>query len=231
MNNIVLVHGAWVDGGHWETVYRILKRTGHNISVVQMSTISLEDDATVTRRVLATQKGPVILVGHSYGGAVITEAGDDPKVTALVYIAAFALDRGESIATLTPPDASESLMLPPQDGFLLLDKAGFAAGYAADVDPDQAAFWADSQRPWGVACFNGAIREPAWRSKPSWYLVATEDKRIPPDAQRAMAKRAGSTVLEARGSHAIYFSQPDAVAALIEQAVRKDNESSVAFRD
>ena len=234
MNNIVLVHGAFVDGGHWESVYKILKRDGHSISVVQNPTITLEDDVTVTRRVLATQKGPAILVGHSYGGAVITEAGNDPKVTALVYIAAFAPDRGESVATLTkdsPPGAPESPMLPPQDGFLFLDKAKFAASYAADVDPDKAAFWADSQLPWGVECLNGAISEPAWRSKPSWYLVATEDRRIPPDAQRAMAKRAGSTVVEAKGSHAIYFSQPNAVAALIEQAVSKDNGSSVASRE
>jgi pimeloyl-ACP methyl ester carboxylesterase len=234
MNNIVLVHGAFVDGGHWEWVYKILKRDGHSISVVQNPTISLEDDVTVTRRVLATQKGPAILVGHSYGGAVITEAGNDQKVTALVYIAAFAPDRGESVATLTkdpPPGAPESPMLPPQDGFLFLDKARFAGSYAADVDPDKTAFWADSQLPWGVGCLNGAISEPAWRSKPSWYLVATEDKRIPPDAQRAMAKRAGSTVVEAKGSHAIYFSQPNAVAGLIEQAVSKDNGSSVASRE
>ena len=229
MNNIVLVHGAFVDGGHWEAVYKILRRAGHSISVVQNPTISLEDDVTVTSRVLATQNGPVILVGHSYGGAVITEAGNDPKVTALVYIAAFAPDRGESVATFMkdpPPDAPKSPLLPPQDGFLFLDKAKFAAAYAADVDPDKVAFWADSQLPWGVGCLNGAIGEPSWRAKPSWYLVATEDKRIPPDAQRAMAKRAGSTVVEAKGSHAIYFSQPTAVAALIEQAVSavsKDN--------
>jgi len=231
MNNIVLVHGAFVDGAHWERVYRILKRDGYSVSVVQNPTISLEDDVVVTRRVLATQKGPAILVGHSYGGAVITEAGNDRKVTALVYIAAFAPDRGESVATLTKdpsPDAPGSPMLPPQDGFLFLDKAKFAASYAADVDAEKAAFWADSQVPWGVACLRGAISEPAWRTKPSWYLVATEDKRIPPAAQRAMAKRAGSTVVEAKGSHAIYFSKPDAVAALIEEAASKDKGTAVA---
>jgi pimeloyl-ACP methyl ester carboxylesterase len=231
MNNIVLVHGAFVDGGHWEEVYKILRRDGYSVSVVQNPTISLEGDVAVTRRVLATQNGPAILVGHSYGGAVITEAGNDPKVTALVYIAAFAPDRGESVATLVkdpPPDAPASPMLPPQDGFLFLDKAKFAASYAADVDPEKAAFWADSQVPWGVACLSGAISEPAWRTKPSWYLVATEDKRIPPDAQRAMAKRASSTVVEAKGSHAIYLSQPKAVAALIEQAASKDKETAVA---
>jgi pimeloyl-ACP methyl ester carboxylesterase len=228
MNNIVLVHGAWVDGGHWEAVYKILKRDGYSVSVVQNPTKSLEDDVAVTRRVLATQKGPVILVGHSYGGAVITEAGNDPKVTALVYIAAFAPDSGESVATLIRPDASASPMLPSQEGFLFLDKATFADAYAADVDPEKAAFWADAQVPWGEACLKGLITEPAWRTRPSWYLVATDDKRISPDAQRAMAKRAGSTVVEARGSHAIYFSQPHAVAALIEQAAGKDKGTAVA---
>jgi pimeloyl-ACP methyl ester carboxylesterase len=231
MNSIVLVHGAFVDGGHWEEVYKILRRGGYSISVVQNPTISLEDDVAVTRRVLATQNDPAILVGHSYGGAVITEAGNDPKVAALVYIAAFAPDRGESVATLIKgpaPDEPVSPMLPPRDGFLYLDKAMFAASYAADVDQEKAAFWADSQVPWGIGCFSGAIREPAWRTKPSWYLVATEDKRIPPDAQRAMAKRAGSMVVEAQGSHAIYFSQPKAVAALIEQAASKDKGAAGA---
>ena len=231
MNNIVLVHGAFVDGGHWEEVYKILRRDGYCVSVVQNPTISLEDDVAVTRRVLARQKGPAILVGHSYGGAVITEAGNHPNVAALVYIAAFAPDTGESVATIIkgpPPDAPLSPMLPPEDGFLFLDKATFGASYAADVDQEKAAFWADSQVPWGIACFSGAIREPAWRTKPSWYLVATEDKRIPPDLQRAMAKRACSMVVEAKGSHAIYFSQPKTVAALIEQAAIKDNGAAVA---
>jgi len=224
MNNIVLVHGAFVDGAHWEPVYKMLKRDGYSVSVVQNPTISLEDDIAVTRRVLAKQTGPTILVGHSYGGAVITEAGNDPTVAALVYIAAFAPDRGESVATIikAPPlDTPVSPMLAPQDNFLFLDKAKFADAYAADVDPEKAAFWADSQVPWGVACFSTAISEPAWRTKPSWYLVATDDKRIPPEAQRAMAKRAGSAVVEVKGSHAIYFSQPKAVATLIEQAAKR----------
>jgi pimeloyl-ACP methyl ester carboxylesterase len=231
MNNIVLVHGAFVDGGHWEEVYKILRRDGYSVSVVQNPTISLENDVAVTRRVLARQNGPSILVGHSYGGAVITEAGNDPKVAALVYIAAFAPDRGESVATLIkgpPPDAPVSPMLTSQEGFLFLDKATFADAYAADVNPEKAAFWADAQVPWGEACLKGLITEPAWRTKPSWYLVATDDKRISPDAQRAMAKRAGSTVVESRGSHALYFSQPNAVAALIEQAAGKDKGTAVA---
>jgi pimeloyl-ACP methyl ester carboxylesterase len=224
MSNIVLVHGGFVDGAGWEGVYTILKRNGHNVSIVQNPTISLEDDVAVTKRVLAAQDGPAILVGHSYGGAVITEAGTHPKVAGLVYITAFAPDRGESVSTLIqnpPPGAPVPPILPPQDGFLFLDKAKFAAAFAADVHPEKAAFMADSQVPWGVAALSGKISEPAWRVKPSWYLIATDDKMIPPDAQRAMSKRAGSTVIEVKGSHAIYVSQPAAVAGFIEQAARK----------
>jgi pimeloyl-ACP methyl ester carboxylesterase len=224
MNNIVLVHGGFVDGAGWEGVYKILKRDGYSVSVVQNPTITLEDDVAVTKRILAAQDAPAILVGHSYGGAVITEAGNDPKVAGLVYITAFALDAGESVATLIkdpPPGAPIPPILPPQDGYLFLDKAKFPASFAADVDPEKAAFMADSQVPWGVAALSGKISEPAWRAKPSWYLIATEDKMIPPDAQRAMSKRAGSTVVEVKGSHAIYVSQPSAVAALIEQAAKK----------
>jgi pimeloyl-ACP methyl ester carboxylesterase len=221
MNNIVLVHGAFVDGSGWEGVYKILRRDGYSVSIVQNPTISLEDDVAVTKRTLAAQDGPTILVGHSYGGAVITEAGNHPKVAGLAYIAAFAPDKGESVATLNKhaaPGAAVSPILPPQDGFLFQDKAKFPASFAADVDAEKAAFWADSQVPWGVAASSGTISEPAWRTKPSWYLVTTEDKMIPPDAQRAMSKRAGATVVEVKGSHAIYVSQPRAVAALIEQA-------------
>jgi pimeloyl-ACP methyl ester carboxylesterase len=220
MNNIVLVHGGFVDGSGWGAVYKILTRKGYRVTVVQNPTISLDDDVAYTKRALAAQDGPAILVGHSYGGAVITEAGNDPKVAGLVYITAFAPDKGESVATLIdpPPGAPEPPILPPQDGFLFLDKAKFHASFAADVDPEKAAFMADSQVPWGVAALSGKISEPAWRAKPSWYLIATEDKAIPPDAQRAMSKRAGSTVVEVKGSHAVYVSQPDAVAALIQEA-------------
>ncbi|MGA2902192.1 MAG: alpha/beta hydrolase [Candidatus Korobacteraceae bacterium] len=229
MNNIVLVHGGFVDGAGWEGVYKILKRDGYSVSIVQNPTISLEDDVAVTKRILATHDGPTILVGHSYGGAVITEAGNHPKVSALVYIAAFAPDKGESVGSLIkdpPPGAPVPPILPPQDGFLFLDRAKFPASFAADVDPEKAAFMADSQVPWGVGAISGAISEPAWRTKPSWYLLTTEDRMIPPDAQRAMSKRAGATVVEVKGSHAIYVSQPEAVAALIEQAAKSVKTST-----
>jgi len=221
VKNIVLVHGGFVDGAGWEGVYKILKRDGYNVSIVQNPTISLEDDVAATKRILARQDGPAILVGHSYGGAVITEAGNHPIVAGLVYITAFAPDKGESVATLIkdpPPGAPVPPIQPGQDGFLFLDKAKFRDSFAADVDADKAAFMADSQVPWGVAALSGTISEPAWKTKPSRYLVVTEDKMIPPVAQRAMSKRAGSTVVEVNGSHAIYVSQPGAVAALIEQA-------------
>ena len=221
VRNVVLVHGGFVDGSGWEGVYRVLKRDGYTVTIVQNPTISLAGDVAVTKRALAAQNGPAVLVGHSYGGAVITEAGTAPNVAGLVYVAAFAPDKGESVASLIkdpPPGAPVPPILPPQDGFLYLDKAKFPASFAADVNAEVAAFMADSQVPWGVEALSGAISEPAWRAKRSWYLVATEDQMIPPDAQRAMSKRAGSTVVEVKGSHAVYVSQPQAVASLIEQA-------------
>ena len=221
MKNIVLVHGGFVDGSGWQGVYKILKKNGYNVSIVQNPTISLEGDVAVTKRTLEAQDGSAILVGHSYGGAVITEAGTHPKVAGLVYITAFAPDKGESVASLIkdpPPGAPVPPILPPQEGYLFLDKAKFPASFAADVDPEEAAFMADSQVPWGLDALSGAITEPAWKTKPSWYLMVTEDKMIPPVAQRAMAKRAGAAVVEVKGSHAIYVSQPAAVADLIEQA-------------
>ena len=222
--NVVLVHGGFVDGSGWEGVYKILTKDGYTVSVVQNPTISLADDVAATKRVVAVQTGPVILVGHSYGGVVITEAGNDPKVAGLVYITAFAPERGESVSTLIkdpPPGAPVPPILPPQDGYLLLDKAKFPSSFAAAVDAEKASFMADSQVPWGVDALSGTISEPAWKTKPSWYLVATDDKMIPPAAQRFMSKRAGSTVVEVAGSHAIYVSQPNAVAALIEKAARE----------
>ena len=229
VKEIVLVHGGFVDGSGWEEVYKILKKDGYHVSIVQNPTISLPDDVAVTKRVLETQSGPVILVGHSYGGAVISEAGNDPKVAGLVYIAAFALDNGESVSALIkdpPPGAPVPPILPPQDGYLFLDKAKFASSFAADVDAEKAAFMADSQVPWGLEALNGAVSEAAWRTKPSWYLVVTDDKMIPPAAQRFMSKRAGSTVVEVAGSHAIYVSQPNAVATLIKSAVEGVNKKA-----
>ena len=223
VKNIVLVHGGFVDGSGWQGVYNALKKNGYVVTIVQNPTLSLADDVAVTKRALATQNGPVILVGHSYGGVVITEAGNDPKVARLVYIAAFAPDQGESVATLIknpPPGAPVPPILPPQDGYLFLDKTKFAASFAADVTPDVADFMADSQVPWGIEALSGAISQPAWKTKPSWYLVSTEDRMIPPDAQRAMSKRANSTVVEVKGSHAVYVSQPQAVVSLIEQAAQ-----------
>jgi len=219
--SVVLVHGGFVDGSGWEGVYKILKKDGYQVSIVQNPTTSLADDVAATKRAIAEANGKVILVGHSYGGVVISEAGNDPKVEKLVYITAFAPDKGESVSSLIAnpaPGAAVPPILPPQDGFLQLDKSKFAASFAADVKPELASFMAASQVPWGVAALNGAVTEPAWKSKPSWYLVATADKMIPPDAQRAMAKRAGASVVEQSGSHAIYVSKPKAVADLIEKA-------------
>jgi len=223
VKNVVLVHGGFVDGSGWEGVYKALKKEGYTVAIVQNPTTSLADDVAVTKRTIAAQDGPVILVGHSYGGAVITDAGNDPKVAGLVYIAAFAPDKGESVSSLIKdpqPGAPVPPILPPQDGYLFLDKAKFPAAFAADVSADAAAFMADSQVPWGVEALGGTISEPAWKKKPSWYLVSTEDKMIPPDAQRAMSKRAGSKVVEVKGSHAVYVSQPQAVASIIETAAK-----------
>jgi len=225
---VVLVHGGFVDGSGWQPVYDLLTKDGYEVTVVQNPTLSLVGDVAATQLALDAQDGPVILVGHSYGGVVITEAGNDPKVEALVYIAAFAPDKGESVGSLIadpPPGAPVPPILPPRDGFLFLDRGQFAASFAGDVPPNQAAFMADSQVPWGLDALNGAVTEPAWRAKPSWYLVATDDRMIPPPAQRAMSERAGSTVVEVPGSHAVYVSQPQAVAALIQEAVAEVTSS------
>src|SRR2546426_8287018 len=221
--HVVLVHGGFVGGSGWERVYKVLRKDRYTVSIVQNPTISLAGDVAVTKRVVAAQNGPVILVGHSYGGAVITEAGSDPKVAGLVYITAFAPDRGESVSSLIKdpvPGAPVPPILPPVDGYLLLDKAKFPASFAGDVNPKKAAFMADSQVPWGVNALAGTISDPAWRTKPSWYLLTTDDKMIPAAAQRLMAKRASATVIEVKGSHAIFVSQPQAVASLIEKAAK-----------
>ena len=227
---VVLVHGGFVDGSGWQGVYSVLSKNGYSVSVVQNPTLSLEDDVAVVKRAIDAQSEPVLLVGHSYGGAVMTEAGNHPNVAALVYIAAFAPDKGESVNTLIadpPPGAPVPPILPPQDGFLFLDREKFAASFAADVDPELAAFMADSQVPWGVDALGETISEPAWRTKPSWYLVTTEDRMIPPPAQREMSKRAGSTVVEVEASHSVYVSQPAAVAELIEKAASEVRSAAV----
>ncbi|GHO51101.1 alpha/beta hydrolase [Ktedonospora formicarum] len=226
---IVLVHGGFVDGSGWEDVYTILTNSGYRVAIVQNPTLSLADDVAATKRVIHAQSCSVLLVGHSYGGVVITEAGTDPQVAGLVYIAAFAPDKGGSVSNLIqdpPPGAPVPPILPPQEGFLFLDQEKFAASFAADVDAKKAAFMAASQVPWGVEALEGAVSEPAWKTKPSWYLVATDDKMIPPPAQRFMSTRAGANVVETAGSHAIYVSQPAAVANLIERAAKELEEST-----
>jgi pimeloyl-ACP methyl ester carboxylesterase len=225
--SIVLVHGGFVDGSGWQGVHEALLNNGYEVIVAQNPTLSLADDVAVTKRAIAAARHPVVLVGHSYGGVVITEAGNDPKVSSLAYIAAFAPDAGESVETLIanpPPGAAVPPILPPQEGFLMLDKAKFADSFAADVDPSTARFMADSQVPWGVEALAGKVTVPAWKSKPSFYLIASDDRMIPPPAQRAMAERAGAKVTETSGSHAVYVSKPAEVARLIEQAAEQSIE-------
>jgi len=220
--NVVLVHGGFVDGSGWRAVYDRLRADGYNVAVVQNPTLSLEGDVAATKQVMDDLDGPVVLVGHSYGGVVITETGADERVAGLVYIAAFAPDKGESVNTLIadpPPGAPVPPILPPRDGFLFLDRDKFAASFAGDLPETEAAFMADSQVPWGVGALGGSVSEPGWRLKPSWYLVASDDRMIPPPAQRAMAERAGATVREVRGSHSVYVSQAEATADLIRTAV------------
>ncbi len=219
--NVVLVHGGFVDGSGWRPLYDLLTKDGHRVAVVQNPTLSLAGDTAAAKLIIDAQDGPVVLVGHSYGGAVISEAGTDPNVAALVYLCAFAPDAGESVNTLIagfPAGGPQPPILPPRDGFLFLDRDRFHASFAADLPADLAAFMADSQVPWGVDALGGQVSEPAWRTKPSWYLVTTEDKMIPPDAQRTMARRAGSTTVEVAASHSVYVSQPAAAAACIKQA-------------
>jgi pimeloyl-ACP methyl ester carboxylesterase len=221
IKNIVLVHGNFADGSGWEGVFQILQRDGYNVTIVQNPTLSLDQDVALTKHAIASAPGEVILAGHSYGGIVVTEAGTDPKVAGLVYITAFALDTGESLSSMIanlPPGAPVPPILPPVNGFLFLDKAKFHDSFCADVRPELASFMAVSQCPAGIAAVEGKVTSPAWKVKPSWYLVATADKMISPEAQRAMAKRAGSTVVEAKGSHSIYVSQPKTVAEFIETA-------------
>ena len=228
--SVVLVHGGFVDGSGWQPVYRLLRNDGCAVGVVQNPTLSLDDDVAATRLVIDELDGPVVLVGHSYGGAVITEAGNDPKVAALVYIAAFAPDAGESLSTLIanpPPGAPVPPILPPREGFLFLDRDKFHASFAGDVAGDVAEFMADSQVPWGVDALGATITGPAWRTKPSWYLLTTQDRMIPPPAQRMMAERAGATVVQVPASHSVFLSHPEAVAGLIQTALNETSPTAV----
>ncbi|MFI9593746.1 alpha/beta fold hydrolase [Nonomuraea sp. NPDC052265] len=221
IRNVVLVHGGFVDGSGWQGVYDELSGDGFTVRIVQNPTLSLQGDVAATRQILDTLDGPAVLVGHSYGGVIISEAGTHANVAGLAYIAAFAPDKGESVSTLIadpPPGAPVPPILPPDDGFLFLDREKFHASFAADLPAPVGAFMADSQVPWGVDALSGAVTEPAWRQKKSWYLVATEDRMIPPPAQRAMSERIGASVVEVVGSHAVYVSQPAAVADLIRHA-------------
>ena len=222
--SVVLVHGGFVDGSGWQGVYDALRADGYAVAVVQNPTLSLDGDVAATHQVIDALPGPVTLVGHSYGGVVITEAGNHEKVTSLAYIAAFAPDKGESVGTLIadpPPGAPVPPILPPNQGFLFLDRDKFAGSFAGDLPLVQAEFMADSQVPWGLDALNGAVSQPAWRTKPAWYLVAGDDRMIPPPAQRAMAERIGAQTVEVPGaSHSVYVSQPAAVADLIKRAAR-----------
>ena len=219
VKNVVLVHGAWADGSGWQGVYKLLVAKGYKVSVVSNADESLAGDVAATKRVLDRQDGPVILVGHSYGGAIITEAGNDPKVVGLVYIAAFAPDAGESIFGLLPKDSPPPPIEPTADGLAFFNRDAYLAAFAPDVPKAEAEFMADSQVPIGIEKAGSApITTAAWKTKPSWYLVASNDQIIPPAAQRQMAGRAKSTVQEVAGSHVAFISHPDAAAAIIEQA-------------
>lgn len=228
---IVLVHGGFVDGSGWRGVYDDLRADGFDVRIVQNATKSLAEDAATTRDVLDNVDGPVVLVGHSYGGAVITESGTHEKVAALVYVTAFAPDQGESVNSLIssfPADGPQPPILPPVNGFLFLDREKFHSSFAGDVSSEDAGFMADSQVPWGLDALGGVISEAAWRVKPSWYLHVTEDRMIPPVAQASMAERLGATIAETPGSHAIYVSQPKVVADLIRTAAAAVDESAAA---
>jgi pimeloyl-ACP methyl ester carboxylesterase len=219
IKNVVLVHGAFADGSGWETVANILAKDGYNVAVVQPPETSYAEDVKFTRALIDRQTGPVVLVGHSYGGSIITEAGNDPKVAALVYIAAFAPDTGESPAAIEKalPPASTGIKA-TDDGYFYIDPAVFAADFAADVPPAKAAFMAISQVLISADSFTSPIKTPAWKSKPSWYMVATKDRSINPDQERMMAKRAHAKTVEVNSSHVAYISHPSETAKLIEEA-------------
>ena len=222
VKNIVLVHGAFADGSGWKKVYTILKARGYNVSVVGNPNTGLDDDVAATKRVLDRQNGPVILVGHSYGGAIISIAGNSPKVAGLVYVAAFSPDEGESLGKLLssyPPDP-ENGILPPVDGYAWFDLAKFHSGFCADLPKEEADFMAYSQVPVAVSAFTYVFKNIAWKSKPTWHIVATEDHAIPPELERFMGKRTGGKVSEIKSSHVVFISHPKEVADIIEAAAK-----------
>jgi pimeloyl-ACP methyl ester carboxylesterase len=220
--SIVLVHGAFVDGSGWKAVYELLSQEGYEVLVVQHTTSSLEGDTAAAASVIDAAKFPVVLVGHSYGGMVISEAGTSPKVKSLVYVAAYAPETGESVAKLAQlpaqPGESRAPLLPERDGHRLVDPAKFPAAFAADVPLSTTSFMAASQLPWGLAAVQAEVGEVAWKVKPTSYLVTTQDRMIPPSVQRMMAKRSGARTIEVDSSHAVMLSRPREVAAFIESA-------------
>ena len=219
IKNVVLVHGAFADGSGWEPVARILMEDGYKVSVVQPPETSYADDQRYAKAAIDAMDGPVVLVGHSYGGSVITEAGNHPKVAALVYIAAFALDEGESCASIEEalPQASTAFK-PDSNGNWWIEPQHFAADFAADIPPEKAAFMAISQVPISTDAFTHRVRSPAWKTKPTWYMVAAADRSINPDQERMMAKRANAKTVEVKASHVAYMSFPEESARLIEEA-------------
>ena len=229
IKNVVLVHGAFADGSGWEAVAKILEKDGYKVSVAQPPETSYADDQKYTKAAIDAMGGPVVLVGHSYGGSIITEAGNHPNVVALVYIAAFALDEGESCASIEQalPQASKAFR-PDSNNNWWIDEAHFAADFAADIAPEKAAFMAISQVPISTDSFTHKVTNPAWKNKPTWYMVATEDRSINPDQERMMAKRAKAKTVEVKASHVAYMSYPKETVKLIEEAATSAEAKSVA---
>jgi pimeloyl-ACP methyl ester carboxylesterase len=225
--SVVLVHGAFVDGSGWQKVYTQLTKDGYEVLVVQNSTATLDGDVAATRRAIENAKHPVVLVGHSYGGMIITEAGNDPKVRSLVYLAAYEPDAGDSVASLTAkpiPGYAPVPILPPQDGYLTVDISKFPKFFAADVDATTTKFMAASQVPWGKVAVETKIGQPAWKSKPTFALITTEDHMIPAPQQREMASRSHASTKEISSSHAVMLSHPNEAVAFIENVAGQNEK-------